>query len=448
MQPLRSRRPRAPSGSRRHSPPSKVQRPRRPAGPWPPLHALYYDLLLQFVRREGHARVAWDHCEGNFPLGHWVYQRRAGYREGLLTREQIRSLQTLPGWTWSPRDDDFQRGLTALKAFVWREGHARVPQRHREGRLNLGRWVSTRRKDRAHGSLSSDRIRELEALPGWSWSPRDDDFHASLEALRRFAKRQGHARVPFAHREGEIPLGWWVDTQRQFRAHARLSRERARLLERVPGWTWNVPDDLFEDGLRALRSFVRRKGHARVSSTRVERGLRLGVWVANRRSDHSKGTLSSRRVRILEKIPGWAWSLRETSFATGYRLLLRFVEREGHARVPTVHQEAGFPLGRWVHKCRQRQKRLTATRVRRLTSLPGWAWNRFDWQFEEALGLLRAFVEREGHARMPAQHVERGFRLGTWAGRCRSRRFELAKPRRLALEKVRGWAWSLRPQQG
>jgi hypothetical protein len=113
--------------------------------------------------------------------------------------------------------------------------------------------------------------------------------------------------------------------------------------------------------------------------------------------------------------------------------------------VPREHVEAGFPLGEWVNKCRQKRESMTAERARQLSALPGWAWNRFDWQFEEAMSVLRAFVRREGHAHVPAQHVERGFRLGAWVSHCRSRRWELSEERRRRLESFPGWAWSLLP---
>jgi len=306
----------------------------------------------------------------------------------------------------------------------------------------------SRRQEHALGRLSPDRARQLQAEPGWSWNPNQDAFHKGLDALRRFEKREGHARVPFAHRERGFRLGAWVVTQRTSSAQGRLSGERARLLEGVQGWTWHAREDLFDEGMRALQAFVRREGHSRVPATCVERGIRLGLWVVNRRRDYRKGILSKRRVRALENLAGWTWSVRDTSFATACRHLLRFVKREGHARVPTAHVEAGFPLGAWVHKCRQHRGRMTDDRARRLTALPGWVWNRFDWMFEKALRSLRAFVRREGHTRVPAGHIEQGVRLGVWIGHCRSRRRELARGRRKALEGVRGWSWDQRPHLG
>ncbi len=65
-----------------------------------------------------------------------------------------------------------------------------------------------------------------------------------------------------------------------------------------------------------------------------------------------------------------------------------------------------------------------------------------DWQ--EGFDHLKSFVKREKHARVPLDHTEDGFRLGTWVGTQRSRRKTLAPARVQALEDVKGWIWDAR----
>lgn len=55
---------------------------------------------------------------------------------------------------------------------------------------------------------------------------------------RRYAKRHGHSRVPDSYCAGELQLGTWVSKQRS--KHERLSPERKRRLEKLPGWVWRV----------------------------------------------------------------------------------------------------------------------------------------------------------------------------------------------------------------
>jgi hypothetical protein len=77
-------------------------------------------------------------------------------------------------------------------------------------------------------------------------------------------------------------------------------------------------------------------------------------------------------------VTGWAWDMRDAFWEEGFAHLQRFVEREGHARVPQTTREDGFRLGSWVDRQRQFRARgeLDPDRERRLETLPGWAWRR------------------------------------------------------------------------
>ncbi|KQO98552.1 helicase associated domain-containing protein [Leifsonia sp. Leaf264] len=63
---------------------------------------------------------------------------------------------------------------------------------------------------------------------------------------------------------------------------------------------------------------------------------------------------------------------------------------------------------------------------------------------EERLSLLRVFVDREGHARVPARHEESGRGLGRWVDKWRRAHLNGALDTDLArtLEALPGWVWS------
>ena len=128
--------------------------------------------------------------------------------------------------------------MTALRAFVAREGHARVPRPRRGGDRRLGTWVMKRRTERDAGQLDPARAAELEALPGWTWDPFAEDWAAAMTALRTYAAREGNARVPSTHREGDLHLGRWVVKRRAERNAGRLAAARIAELEALPGWSW------------------------------------------------------------------------------------------------------------------------------------------------------------------------------------------------------------------
>ena len=93
--------------------------------------------------------------------------------------------------------------------------------------------------------------------------PFADDWEEGFRHLTTFVAREGHARVPMMHREGDFRLGHgWV--QRQANKKGRLSPEQAARLGALPGWSWDPLADDWEEGFRHLAAFVEREGNARV----------------------------------------------------------------------------------------------------------------------------------------------------------------------------------------
>ena len=119
---------------------------------------------------------------------------------------------------------------------------------------------------------------------------------------------------------------------------------------------------------------------------------------------------------------GVAWDAVAEQWERMHGLLAAYVEREGHARVPTGHVEDGERLGVWLAQQRRAFKKglLLPDRAARLEAL-GVVWDVFAEQWERSFALLQAFVAREGHANVPQRHVEDGQRLGGWLSKQRTR---------------------------
>ena len=67
-------------------------------------------------------------------------------------------------------------------------------------------------------------------------------FNQYIRALRQFAERAGHTRVPALHTEildgVEVRLGAWVGYVRQRNKKNLISPEKRTVLESLPGWEW------------------------------------------------------------------------------------------------------------------------------------------------------------------------------------------------------------------
>ena len=234
----------------------------------------------------------------------------------------------------------FREWFKRLQAYVEREGHAKVPDTYKdETGFGLGNWVTHRRMAYKTGTLSSQQIKTLEALPGWVWDPFEDKFQVGLKRLRAYVERKGEARVPMRFTdETGFKLGTWVGSRRKEYNRVVLSPDRIEALEAVPGWVWEQVGYQFREGFKRLQAYVEREGHARVpQSYKDETGFRLGNWVTHRRKKYKTDTLSSERIKALEVVPGWVWDTYEDQYQVGLKRLRAYVEREDHARVPMGH---------------------------------------------------------------------------------------------------------------
>jgi hypothetical protein len=409
----------------------------------------WYGLLQRFAEREGHSRIPIDYRDDmGYQLGPWVSNQRALRGRGHLSEDRTRRLAAIPGWVWDEREAVWEDGYAHLMEFAKREGHGRVPQAYRtDDGHNLGAWVSHQRALRRRGQLSEEKLRRLEAFPGWIWDPREAEWEDGFARLQQFAEREGHSRVPLEYRENDgYHLGRWVANQRA-RRKGPGSEDRRRRLEAVPGWAWKETQARWEEGYGRLLAFVEREGHSRVPAAyRDNDGYPLGNWVLNRRNLKRRGQLSEERAELLAALPGWAWDTQEAAWEEGYARLKAFAEREGHTWVLATYLDDGFRLGSWVQVNRQayRRGKLSEERIRELEALPGWAWVQREANWEDGYARLLRFAQREGHVRVPrAGRDKDGFRLGPWVDRQRQRRKrgQLSKEQQRRLEALPGWAW-------
>jgi hypothetical protein len=125
-----------------------------------------FNHLKKYKGRVGDCRVPFKHFENNYHLGRWVGAQRRERRK--LSEDQIRRLDEL-GFDWDLVSANWEKYFRYLEMYRERSGHCRVPIRHIENRVKLGRWVEKQRREK--DNLSEERRKRLDEI-GFEWEPR------------------------------------------------------------------------------------------------------------------------------------------------------------------------------------------------------------------------------------------------------------------------------------
>ncbi|WP_053065355.1 DEAD/DEAH box helicase [Micromonospora sp. RV43] len=279
----------------------------------------------------------------------------------------------------------------------------RLPRHVKHLGARIGEWAAGQRQARARGMLSADRVSRLEATPGWYWDREDADWADTYGLLESYARAlgtvadrtEGESRFAKALSAGgnRWRLGVWMAMQRQTYREGQLDEQRTRMLEKLPGWSWDgglrLQDVAMIQGLRLFCEFEK---HADVPEDHMEGALPLGRWV-----------WALRRAKLLDRLPPamydeiaaatprdakgastFRWEKAETQWRLGYSALRNFTRRTGAAN-PTGKVTAedteevdgvAVRLGQWaaLQRLKHRRGELDAKYVAWLEALPGWQW--------------------------------------------------------------------------
>lgn len=282
---------------------------RLPEWVWDPISEQWekgYRRLESFAAREGHCNVLQTYQDDDgFRLGNWVNTQRTKCDQ--LTHDQFERLNSLSGWVWDPHAEKWEVGFRYLIEFVNQEGHSKVLQKYvTVDGYRLGTWVNSQRTH--FDRLPKEKKERLEALSGWSWDPFADLWEENFQHLVEFIEQNGSCQVPQDYKTSDgVKLGKWLNVQRQ--NNDILPIERRKKLEELPGWTWNPRADKWEIGFQYLEAFCEREGHCKVPRSEVtSNGYKLGVWCNTQRT--KRKYMPADRVRRLEALRGWLWSVR------------------------------------------------------------------------------------------------------------------------------------------
>ncbi|MGK5546693.1 Helicase associated domain protein [Streptomyces sp. URMC 127] len=284
------------------------------------------------------------------------------------------------------------------------------------------------------------------------------DWARGWAKLKQFVGREGHARVPYGHREGATPLGQWVAEQRRAYGAGQMTEARARRLEKL-GMVWSLADERFQENLAAAKAYYDEHWTLCAPRTATMLDRPLGQWLSNMRRPGALDGHPEWEAALREVDPDWnpSWPADWQRHYAAVRELL--AEEAGLTELQpgiTVH---GVDVGRWLYKQRQHTiwQALTEGQRERLEQLgvvplpqeqevPAKPSKAVLGAFERGVAALAQYRARTGSVAVSRAHVEQledgtEVKLGVWIMNQKSRRAKLTTDKLQALAAL-GLEWA------
>jgi hypothetical protein len=310
-----------------------------------------------------------------------------------------------------------------------------------------GVWQSTQRKAKKKGTLSTERIAELEAIPGWEWEA--DAYTWEEQRNHWITQYEKLQRTPSTKSKetDEKRAGQWQSNLRAAKRNGTLSTERSAVLEAIPGWEWGREETYTREQQKQNWITQYEKLQRSPSTTSKETDeKRAGQWQSTQRAAKRNGTLSTERSAELEAIPGWEWDSdtweeQRNHWITQYEKLQRIPSQKSKE---TDEKRAG----QWQHNQRtaKRNGTLSTERSAELEAIPGWEWGTerdetYTWEEQKQNWITQYTKLQKAPSQISKETDEK--RAGQWQSRLRTSKKNgtMSTERSAVLEAIPGWEW-------
>ena len=93
----------------------------------------------------------------------------------------------------------------------------------------------------------------MEAVPGWAWSSKDQNWNKKMAAFEYFNDRFGHCEIPLTYKAKGVILRKWVNAARLSYVKGELKTYQREALEKIKGWQSFVEKSLLLIAQKPLR---------------------------------------------------------------------------------------------------------------------------------------------------------------------------------------------------
>ena len=266
----------------------------------------YFGLATQYYRENGNLLIPRQYTTNSgINLGGWLGIQRRQYNLGRLSQNRIELLEKI-GIVWAVYDIQWYEKYDLAIEYYNKNGNLLVPLRYKtENNAKLGSWLSQQRRSYKSGKLSEEKIELLEKI-GMIWDGPTETWERMYKLAQQYYKENNNLSISstsFTYKNAS--LGSWIVTQRKNHSKGRLTAEQIALLDEI-GMEWvytNNPDYIWEKNFNTVLEFYSKYKHLYIPIGYVtEDGVRLGVWLYDRKLEYKSNALSEERKRKLDKL--------------------------------------------------------------------------------------------------------------------------------------------------
>ncbi len=273
---------------------------------WDPLEAQwreYYEHAEKYFKQNGHLLIPQKYMtDGNCTLGSWIGVQRRAYKKRVLLQEKVELLERI-GMVWDTYDSRWMEFYKLLVDYYNTNGNSLVPLRYVcENGIKLGIWVSRQRAYYREKKLSQSRVELLEKVR-MVWDPADETWNDVYVIAKQYYEEHNNLSIASTCIYKGVNLGSWITTQRRNYEDGSISDKQIEMLNRI-GMEWvytNNPDYVWEKNYKTVLDFYSKYKHLYIPISYVtEEGVRIGVWLHDRKIEYNNNELSEERKRKLD----------------------------------------------------------------------------------------------------------------------------------------------------
>ena len=266
----------------------------------------YYGMATKYYRENGNLLIPRQYTTNDGEkLGAWIGAQRRQYNDGNLSTERKELLEEI-GMVWSVYDKQWFENYNLSVEYYNKNGNLLVPLRYKTANnTKLGSWISHQRKSFKSGRLSKEKIELLEKI-GMVWDGPSATWEEMYELARQYYEENHNLSISstiFTYKNAS--LGSWIVTQRKNYSQGRLTDKQITLLNEI-GMEWvytNNPDYVWEKNYNTVLEFYSKYKHLYIPIGYVTKdGVRLGVWLYDRKLEYERNLLTEDRKRKLDRL--------------------------------------------------------------------------------------------------------------------------------------------------